>query len=46
MISEKQLRYCCGKHIPLIGQVCGSWSLKHNEYYYCEDCMKKTEAEK
>lgn len=20
---------------------CGDWSLKHNEYYYCENCFSK-----
>ena len=39
-ISKKKLQGC-GKSIPLMLQNCGDWSLKHNEYCYCDDCYKK-----
>lgn len=41
MISKKRLGFC-SKLIEFgFGKHCGDWSLKHDEYYYCEDCFKK-----
>ncbi len=40
IISKEKLQGC-NKRLPLMCERCGDWSLKHNEYYYCNDCYKK-----
>ena len=37
MISKIKLKGC-DVLLPGIGQRCGDWNLKHNEYYYCNEC--------
>jgi hypothetical protein len=38
-ITKTKLDYSCNKVV--MSNRCGSWSLKHNEYYYCEECWNK-----
>lgn len=38
-ISKKCLGDGCGKYESFA--TCGGWSLKHDEYYYCDECYKK-----
>jgi hypothetical protein len=38
-IVEDFLGEGCGKFETYAK--CGTWSLKHNEHYYCDECYKK-----
>lgn len=38
-LSRTYLGEGCGK--VKWNTACGSWSLKHNEHYYCDDCFIK-----
>ena len=38
-ITKEKLGEGCGK--VEWNTVCGSYSLKHDEYYYCDDCYRK-----
>lgn len=40
-ISVFNLGEGCGKSLGIIRESCGNWSLKHNEYYYCDECYEK-----
>lgn len=44
MIISKIRIVGCGKRVhPFTNDYCGDWSLKHNEYYYCDECGKLVE---
>ena len=43
-ITKDFLGEGCGKSECFV--ICGRWSLKHNEYYYCDECSKKFTASK
>ena len=43
-IVESKIGKGCGK--VEFNTVCGSYSLKHKEYYYCSKCYKKQFKEK
>lgn len=42
MKISKTRKKGCGKRVHLLlNECCGNYSLKHNEYYYCDDCSKE-----
>ena len=43
-ITKKAIGKGCGKVDWNI--TCGSYSIKHDEYYYCDKCFNKLDGEK
>ena len=43
-ISEDFIGDGCGKKMGY--EICGGWSLKHDEHYYCDDCYRKLKGKR